>query len=107
MSKGWGLRTLFVLALIFYAAANSAYAQQRISGVVISEVSNTALSGVTVRIEGKQYAQGSSQLTDAAGRFVFWGLSPGEYLLTATADTFRPQKLTINLLPRGVVKVDV
>ncbi len=94
-------------ATILFMFVASIPAQQRIVGSVSNKTSGAAMPGVGVKLESDSVAIDASKTTDATGRFAFAGLSPGVYTLHVKADTFRPQQVTLTLLPRAVLVVAI
>ena len=79
-----------------------------IRGHVVASADGSAIAGapVTLRALG---GGGESMRTraDSTGRFVFVGVRPGEYTLTAAADGFAPRERRVVVAPREVQSVAV
>ena len=66
-------------AAIALACFGSSFGQQRITGVVTESSSNTAMPGVSVKLESDLLPVAATTISDPQGRFAFTSLSPGEY----------------------------
>ncbi|HSB92537.1 MAG TPA: TonB-dependent receptor, partial [Flavitalea sp.] len=82
------MKRLFVflccLLIVFSAGAQNAGA---VTGLVLSGVNRTPLSGATIIIEGTN----RSALSDTTGRYRIAGIAPGSYTITVTYIGFEPE----------------
>lgn len=93
-----------VFCLMF---ATPVCSQQRIVGVVSNKATRAAVAGIGIKLESEAGPSFAASITDSQGRFTFAGLSPGVYTLGVSADTFRPQRITLTLVPRAVLQIGV
>jgi outer membrane receptor protein involved in Fe transport len=90
------------LLVLFCASAGSAHAQ--VEATIRGQVVAPDGSGVAVPVTLRPGGDGAPlQVTaDAAGRFVFVGVRPGEYVLSVTADGFSSRETRIVVAPREI-----
>jgi hypothetical protein len=93
-------KILFCITIGF-ACVTAIVAQQRITGSVTNKSNSRVLPGVTVKLEGDSLSTRLAIVTDRQGRFTFVNLSPGFYTVSVSADTFRPQEISLTLRPRS------
>ena len=98
---------VLICLLIGLAAAATAVAQQRITGTVTDRSKNEPLTGIAVLLGGENLARQLTATTDDSGRFSFAGLSPGTYTVSASAETFRPVEVSVELGPRAAPHIDL
>lgn len=105
MSGKWRLAGRLVLCGVgvFVAGVPPASAQDGavIRGQVVSE-DRTAIAEAAIAIVRREDARARRDVADAAGRFAFQDLPPGEYVVTAFAEGFAPRELQVVLEPREV-----
>ncbi|HLG17342.1 MAG TPA: TonB-dependent receptor [Blastocatellia bacterium] len=95
------LGTLLMLLL-----ASVASAQQRIQGAVTDKTTHAPVEGATLKLESEPAATERTAMTDAAGRFSFANLSPGNYTLRATAGNYYPEALALAIGPRDTEQIE-
>ena len=81
-------------------------AQQRISGTVVDKSDGSPIAGAMTMLESPLLSTGRTMTTDVEGRFSFAGLSPGNYTVKASAESFYPEVLTLHLGPRATQEVN-
>jgi outer membrane receptor protein involved in Fe transport len=88
-------------------SAVSAWAQVDgvIRGQVVAAADGSALAGAPVALQPQAGGERLQTSADPAGRFVFIGIRPGEYLLSAAADGFAPRDQRLVVAPREVRSV--
>jgi len=71
-----------------------AVANTSISGVILDEETGEALTGVEVKLNGSE----EKTYTDFDGKFVFDGVTPGDYSVKANIISYKPvvRKLKVN-----------
>jgi hypothetical protein len=71
-----------------------AVANTSISGVIVDEETGEALTGVEVKLNGSE----EKTYTDFDGKFVFDGVTPGDYSVEAKIISYKPveRKLKVN-----------
>src|SRR6185312_7203854 len=95
----WAGRMAMVTALFWLAAVPVNMAAQSttsgdITGVV-SDPSGAAIPGATVTITNNATGAAHTRTTDPHGNYRFSLLSPGEYMVAATATGFAPRKANV------------
>lgn len=100
------LRVAFAAIVLLLALCSIASAQQRINGSVILATTRAPVAQATLKLESGVLSEAQEQITDATGRFSFADLSPGEYVLSVSADTFYPQEISLQLGPRASPRID-
>ena len=93
------------LALLL-ALGSFASAQQRIDGAVLVAATRAPVAKATVKLESGVLSEPQEQIADASGKFSFADLSPGEYVLSVSAETFYPQEISLQLGPRAAPRID-
>src|SRR5262249_47139835 len=94
---------LVPLSLLLFCSA--AFGQQRISGTVLDRKTGAPIAGAPVRLQSDLLSNEKLTSTDDAGRFAFGSLSPGRYTITASAEKYYAEGVTITLAPREVQQV--
>jgi TonB dependent receptor-like, beta-barrel/Carboxypeptidase regulatory-like domain/TonB-dependent Receptor Plug Domain len=98
-------RALIVpICLLFLCSA--AKAQQRIYGTVVKKSDHQPMTGAKVKLAGDSLSIHPVATTDSEGRFSFPALSPGNYSVTASADQFYSERVSLTLAPRAVQQVE-
>ena len=82
----------------------SAAAQQRITGTVTEKSTQRPLAA-TVKLESDLFEGERVTTPDAEGRFAFVGLSPGRYTVSASADKYYPEKISVVVSPRATSQI--
>jgi hypothetical protein len=103
MSKRFG-KFLTCVAFCFLCASVAA-AQQRITGSVFDKTTGKFLPGINVKLESDLLSAPVSTTTGSQGQFSFSGLSPGDYSVSVSADTFRPLQVSLRLNPRAIYQL--
>ena len=98
---------LLLLMLWTLAAASTAAAQQRVTGIVADKSSGQPVSAASVKLEGDALSAERTTTTDAQGRFSLSVLSPGFYTLTVSSARFYTEQLTFSLSPRAAQQVRI
>ncbi|HEV8131999.1 MAG TPA: TonB-dependent receptor [Acidobacteriota bacterium] len=96
------MTTIFCVLVLCSASV----AQQRINGKVIDRAAHSPVAAATVKLQSEQPPAEKVASTDAEGRFSFSGLSPGRYTVSATAERFYPEQVTVTLGPRATQDID-
>jgi hypothetical protein len=93
--------------LMFVVDVVCAWAQVEgvIRGQVVAAADGSALAGTPITLRSHTDGEPLQASTDSAGRFVFIGVRPGEYMLSAVADGFAPRELRLVVAPREVRSV--
>lgn len=76
-----------------------------IRGQVVAAADGSALAGAPVTLRSQANSEPLQTSADLAGRFVFIGIRPGEYVLSALADGFATRELRLVVAPREVRSV--
>ena len=100
--------TKFIMSTAFcllFAAAGDA--QQRINGSLIDKSNGKTVPNIGVKLAGDLLPAPLSTVTSAQGQFSFSGLSPGDYSVSISADTFIPQQISLRLNPRATYRLTV
>ncbi|HEU4386965.1 MAG TPA: TonB-dependent receptor [Blastocatellia bacterium] len=79
-------------------------AQQRISGTVTERNSQHPLAA-TIKLGSDLLAEERVTTPDSEGRFTFPGLSPGRYTVSATADNYYSEEITVVVAPRATCQI--
>jgi hypothetical protein len=94
--------------LLFTAvAALPAFAQGVQTGTLrgtVVDAQDAAIPGATVTVESPSLLQVRSEVTDAAGLYVFRALPPGEYTVTVTMPSFKDVTRTVTVPLGGTVE---
>ncbi|HEY7546533.1 MAG TPA: TonB-dependent receptor, partial [Blastocatellia bacterium] len=83
---------------------SAARAQQRINGTVIDKSTRRPVTA-TVEIESESPPVEMKLTTDAEGRFSIANLSPGLYTVSAAAEGFYAEKVTLTVAPRAAMQI--
>jgi hypothetical protein len=99
--------TRLVCLLLLWATVMcaTAMAQQRVTGTVLDKVTRRPLPA-TVKLESDLLDGERVTTTDEAGHFRFAGLSPGHYAVTASAEKFYSERITVEVGPRAASQLD-
>src|SRR5215468_4833132 len=92
--------SLFVSAFFSITAE----AQQRIVGTVTNKNTGDPVAAM-VKVESDILSVERAMTTDKDGRFVFAGLSPGSYTVSASAGNFLAESVTLVLGPRAASQI--
>jgi len=84
----------------------AALAQQRITGTVTDQSAHSPVASAEVKLESELLPSARVTATDANGHFSFAGLSPGIYTVSASADKFAAERITVALAPRATQQLD-
>ena len=84
-----------------------AQAEAIVRGQVVAAADASALTGARVTLTSRINGESLQATADAAGRFVFIGVTPGEKTLSAVADGFATRELSVVVEPREVTSVQV
>lgn len=96
--------SLLLLTILFLTAAPALLAQTtagRLSGTVTSSATGNALQGARVSLP----SLGKTALTDSAGHFVFFDVSPGEVNVVASYSGFEESSSTVTVGATGAADV--
>jgi outer membrane receptor protein involved in Fe transport len=107
ISHRFGFRILSWTWLVLSLNAVSAWAQVDgvIRGQVVATADGSALAGAPVTLRPQSGGEQVDTSADPAGRFVFIGVRPGEYIVSAAAAGFTPSELRLVIAPREVRSV--
>ncbi len=92
-------RLPFLVAGLLLALASPLAAQGVVTGIVIDDATNIAVTGASVRIA----ALNREVFTDRAGRFVITGVSAGPQVVTTRYIGFAPLTQTVTVADRATV----
>jgi outer membrane receptor protein involved in Fe transport len=89
--------------------AGTAWAQADaiVRGQVITAADASALTGARVTLTSRSNGESLQTTADAAGRFAFVGVTPGEKTVAAVADGFATRELSVVVEPREVTFVQL
>ncbi|MBI4485932.1 MAG: TonB-dependent receptor [Acidobacteria bacterium] len=106
-SHRFGFRIVSWIYLVLSLNAVSAWAQVDgvIRGQVVAAADGSALAGAPVTLRSQAGSERLHTSADPAGRFVFVGVRPGEYILSAASDGFTPRDLRLVVAAREVMSV--
>ena len=93
------------LMLILNAAAAQAQSEATIRGQVVAAADGSSLPKAAVTLTAVSKGESTQTTADAAGRFVFQQLRPGEYVVSGSADGFAPREVRLVVDPREVKMV--
>ena len=82
----------------------TAAAQQRITGTVTDKKARQPVAA-TVKLQSDLFTGERVTIADIEGRFAFVGLSPGRYTVSASAEKFYPEQITLVLGPRATSQI--
>jgi outer membrane receptor protein involved in Fe transport len=82
-----------------------AQTEATVRGEVVATANESALSDAPVTLTRRADRESLHTSTDAAGRFAFSGIRPGEYVLSVVADGFTPREWQVVIEPREVRSV--
>ena len=99
MSKFLNLRSIALVALICTVYVIGAIAQAGTGGiaVTVSDAAGAVVPNATVTLTNKATNQTQTATTSGAGLYNFVSLQPGSYTLKASAGSFAPQTLNIEV----------
>jgi hypothetical protein len=86
------------------ALCATAAGQQRISGTVANKNTRQPVAA-TVKLDSDLLTSERVTTPDAEGRFAFVGLSPGRYTVSASADEFYTEQITVVVSPRATSQI--
>jgi Ca-activated chloride channel family protein len=92
-------RTLFVTVLLIFQLVAVAQTAS-IRGTVVDQ-SKALIPGVTIQLEHLDRGEKLTTITDASGRFTFFGVSPGNVRVTASLPGFQSKTYTVNIGASG------
>lgn len=103
------LITASVFLLVAEFAAGDAWAQSEavVRGQVVAAADASPLTGARVTLKPATGEETVQTTAGTGGRFVFIGVRPGAYTLSATADGFATREMSVMLEPREVTSVTV
>jgi hypothetical protein len=107
-SKVW-LILAGILVIIFGVSPVPARAQSEavIRGQLVAQADGSPLADGSVTLKSTATATSTRTTVDAAGRFTFSNVSPGEYVLTGSSDGFSNQNVRLVLEPRELRAVTI
>jgi outer membrane receptor protein involved in Fe transport len=82
-----------------------AQAEATVRGQVVAGADASALPGAPLTLTSRASGESSQTTADAMGRFVFIGVRPGEYVLSAAAEGFARREWNIVVEPREVTSL--
>lgn len=85
----------------------SAQGEGVIRGEVVAAADGSRLADALVTLKPLSGGESSQTRADAAGRFVFVAVRPGEYVVSAAADGFQSRELRVVVAPREVRSLTV
>ena len=88
--------------LILNVAAAPAQSEATIRGQVIAAADGSSLPNAGITLTAVSKGDSTRTTADAAGRFTFQQLTPGEYVVSGTADGFAPREVRVAVDPREV-----
>jgi hypothetical protein len=94
--------SLACLGLFVHVVPVSAQSEATIRGQVAAVADGSLLPKAAVTLTAISAGEPTQQTADAAGRFVFQGVAPGEYVLSGSADGFEPREIRLVVDPREV-----
>ena len=96
------MRTLACWLVFVFASVGLAYAQVEgtVRGQVVAAADGSAVAGAPVALRPERGGQPVQVTADAAGRFVFLGIRPGEYIVSVMADGFMLRETRLVVAPR-------
>jgi hypothetical protein len=97
--------SLACLGLLVYVVPVSAQSEATIRGQVAAVADGSLLPKAAVTLTAVPTGESTQQTADAAGRFVFQGVRPGEYVVSGSADGFEPGEIRLVVDPREVIMV--
>jgi hypothetical protein len=93
------------LTLSFTTAPAWAQGEGSVRGQVRAAADDTVLSGIAVVLKPIPDGDSRETRTDAQGRFAFYNVRPGDYVLTAAPDGFVRRDMRFILEPREVKRL--
>lgn len=94
------------MPLWFLLICSAVLAQQRIQGTVTGKDTQRPVAAASVKLESDLLPSGQVATTDADGHFSFASLSPGRYTVSAVAEQFYTEEVTMLLTPRATQHID-
>src|SRR5436190_23091509 len=88
--------------LILNVAAARAQSEATIRGQVVAAADGSSLPKAAVTLTAISKGESTQTIADAAGRFLFQQLTPGEYVVSGSADGFAPREVQVVVDPREV-----
>lgn len=104
-SSQFGL-AFVVMPLWFLLICSAVLAQQRIQGTVTRKDTQRPVAAATVKLESDLLPSRQVATTGSDGHFSFASLSPGSYTVSASAEKFYTEEVTILLAPRATQHID-
>ena len=95
------------MAILVFAAPVFAQGEAIIQGQLRARADESALSNARLLLKSRSGQPFGETTTDAGGHFVFTGVAPGEYVLSASAEGFAPRELRLTIAPREVRALDI
>lgn len=97
-------RTLAIACSVLACGTGVAHAQAEatLRGQVLAAADASVLPGATVTLISGAGADSRQTIADAAGRFVFTGVHPGDYTVSAALSGFAPRDLRLVVEPRDL-----
>ena len=88
--------------LILNVVAALAQSESTIRGQVVAAADGSLLPKAAVTLTSVPTAESTQTTADVVGRFVFQHLTPGEYVVSGSADGFAPREVRLVVDPREV-----
>src|SRR6266446_5399022 len=88
--------------LILNVAVAQAQSEATIRGQVVAAADGSSLPKAAITLTAVSKGESTQTIADAAGRFVFQQLTPGEYVVSGSADGFAPREVRVVVDPREV-----
>ncbi len=101
----FGWRSVAIMVVWFLLDSSAAFAQQRIAGTVTDKNTHSPIPGATVKLDSSLLPSELTATTDGKGSFSFADLSPGQYSVSATAERFYQEQVTLALAPRAIQQI--
>src|SRR5262249_12634410 len=101
----FGLGSIAITLLWLLLGSSAALAQQRITGTGRDKSTRSPIVGASKELDRTLLHSPRVATSDASGIFSFADLSPGQYTVSASAEKFYPEQLTLALAPRATQQI--